>query len=103
MSYRQLTTDLLDGELKAVLKTNMGDVTVTLFKDVAPKVVETYLTYAIHGYHDGLIFHRVIKDFMIQGGDTTGTGMGGESIWGQPFEDAFSMEAFNLYGALSMA
>lgn len=103
MAYRQLTTDLLDGELKAVLKTNMGDVTVKLFKDVAPKAVENFVTHAENGYYDGLIFHRVIKDFMIQGGDPTGTGMGGESIWGQPFEDEFSMEAFNLYGALSMA
>src|SRR5699024_5771974 len=103
MAYRQLTTDLLDGELKAVLKTNMGDVTVKLFKDVAPKAVENFVTHAKNGYYDGLIFHRVIKDFMIQGGDPTGTGMGGESIWGGTFEDEFSTEAFNLYGALSMA
>ncbi|WP_193435563.1 peptidylprolyl isomerase, partial [Streptococcus suis] len=55
------------------------------------------------GYYDGIIFHRIIKDFMIQGGDPTGTGMGGESIYGTAFEDEFSMEAFNLRGALSMA
>ena len=61
------------------------------------------MTHAKNGYYDGVIFHRVIEDFMIQGGDPTGTGMGGESIWGPKFEDEFSKELFNLYGALSMA
>ena len=56
-----------------------------------------------NGYYDGITFHRVINDFMIQGGDPTATGMGGESIYGGSFEDEFSLEAFNLYGALSMA
>src|SRR5699024_2506038 len=74
-----------------------------LFKDIAPKTVENFTTHAKNGYYDGQIFHRVIKDFMIQGDDPTGTGMGGESIWGGTFEDEFSTEAFNLYGALSMA
>lgn len=55
------------------------------------------------GYYDGITFHRVINDFMIQGGDPTATGMGGESIYGGAFEDEFSLNAFNLYGALSMA
>jgi peptidyl-prolyl cis-trans isomerase B (cyclophilin B) len=55
------------------------------------------------GYYDGIILHRVINEFMIQGGDPTGTGMGGESIWGKPFADEFSDEVFNLRGALSMA
>ncbi|MFX3718703.1 peptidylprolyl isomerase, partial [Streptococcus suis] len=54
-------------------------------------------------YYDGVIFHRVIPDFMIQGGDPTGTGMGGESIYGEAFEDEFSRDVFNLRGALSMA
>lgn len=103
MAYTQLTSEILEGETKAVIKTNMGDITVKLFNNVAPKTVENFVTHAKNNYYDGLIFHRVIKDFMIQGGDPTGTGMGGESIWGQPFEDEFSMEAFNLYGALSMA
>lgn len=89
--------------IKAVLKTNMGDMTFVLFPDVAPKTVENFTTHAKNGYYNGLIFHRVIKDFMIQGGDPTGTGMGGESIWGKKFEDEFSIDARNYYGALSMA
>ncbi|MBF0847152.1 peptidylprolyl isomerase, partial [Streptococcus danieliae] len=68
-----------------------------------PKTVENFLTHAKDGYYNGIIFHRVIKDFMIQAGDPTGTGMGGESIWGSDFEDEFSMDHYNFYGALSMA
>lgn len=83
--------------------TNQGDFTLELFPEVAPKTVENFVTHAKNGYYDGVIFHRVIEDFMIQGGDPTGTGMGGESIYGRTFEDEFSREAFNLYGALSMA
>ena len=83
--------------------TNQGDFTLELFPEVAPKTVENFLTHAKNGYYDGVVFHRVIEDFMIQGGDPTGTGMGGESIYGRTFEDEFSREAFNLYGALSMA
>ena len=82
---------------------NLGDFTLELFPEVAPKTVENFVTHAKNGYYDGVIFHRVIEDFMIQGGDPTGTGMGGESIYGRTFEDEFSREAFNLYGTLSMA
>lgn len=89
--------------LKAVIKTNRGDMTFVLFPEVAPKAVENFTTHAKNGYYNGIIFHRVIKDFMIQGGDPTGTGMGGESIWGKSFEDEFSLDARNYYGALSMA
>lgn len=89
--------------LKAVMKTNRGDMTFVLFPEIAPKAVENFTTHAKDGYYDGLIFHRVIQDFMIQGGDPNGTGTGGESIWGKPFEDEFSPEAHNYYGALSMA
>lgn len=89
--------------VKAIIKTNRGDMTFVLFADVAPKAVENFTTHAKEGYYDGLIFHRVIKDFMIQGGDPTGTGCGGESIWGKSFEDEFSLDARNYYGALSMA
>lgn len=85
------------------LHTNKGDITLELFPEQAPKTVENFVTHAKDGYYDGVIFHRVIEDFMIQGGDPTGTGMGGESIWGPKFEDEFSRELFNLYGALSMA
>lgn len=83
--------------------TNLGDFTLELFPEVAPKTVENFVTHAKNGYYDRVIFHRVIEDFMIQGGDPTGTGMGGESIYGRTFEDEFSREAFNLYGTLSMA
>lgn len=89
--------------LKAVIKTNMGDMTFVLFPEVAPKAVENFTTHAKNGYYNGLIFHRIIKDFMIQGGDPTGTGCGGESIWGKSFQDEFNLDARNYYGALSMA
>ena len=91
------------GDTAAVMHTSLGDIKIRLFGDKAPKTVENFVTHAKNGYYDGLIFHRVIKDFMIQGGDPTGTGCGGESIWGSPFEDEFSIDARNYYGALSMA
>ncbi|MCX8009493.1 MAG: peptidylprolyl isomerase, partial [Patescibacteria group bacterium] len=87
----------------AVIKTTMGDITVSFYKDAAPKAVENFIGLAKKGYYDNTIFHRVIKDFMIQGGDPTGTGRGGESIWGKSFEDEFSPDARNYRGALSMA
>ena len=91
------------GEKIAVIKTDKGDIKVRLFPEEAPKAVENFVTHAENGYYDGLIFHRVIKDFMIQGGDPKGTGTGGESIWGKPFADEFSSELHNFRGALSMA
>ena len=90
-------------ETTAVMHTNMGDIAIRLFPDHAPKAVENYVTHAKNGYYDGIVFHRVIKDFMIQGGDPTATGCGGESIWGQNFKDEFTPELHNLRGALSMA
>jgi len=87
----------------AIIKTNHGDIKLRLFPEVAPKAVENFTTHAKDGYYDGISFHRVIKDFMIQGGDPDGTGRGGQSIWGRPFEDEFSMEYRNIRGALSMA
>ena len=91
------------GDIMATMKTNMGDIEIKLFPEKAPKTVENFVTHAKNGYYNGLIFHRVIKDFMIQGGDPTGTGMGGESIWGKKFADEFDPELHNLMGALSMA
>ena len=91
------------GEEVAVIKTSKGDIFVRLFPEHAPKAVENFKTHAKNGYYDGLIFHRVINDFMIQGGDPTGSGMGGESIWGKSFEDEFTPKLHNLRGALSMA
>ncbi|MBS0935871.1 peptidylprolyl isomerase [Lactiplantibacillus plantarum] len=102
MAFPQLDLSQVDGP-KATIKTNFGDIKVQLFPKQAPKSVENFVGLAHKGYYDGIIFHRVIPDFMIQGGDPTGTGMGGESLWGKPFEDEFSQEVFNLRGALSMA
>ncbi len=92
-----------EGEEIAVIKTNHGEIKVKLFPDIAPKAVENFKTHAQNGYYDGIVFHRVIKDFMIQGGDPTASGMGGESIWGEPFEDEFDIYYHNFKGALSMA
>jgi peptidylprolyl isomerase len=73
-----------------ILETNSGNITLKLYQKTAPKACENFISLAKNGYYDGVIFHRVIKGFMIQGGDPTGTGMGGASIWGKPFEDEFS-------------
>ncbi len=102
MSCLQLEA-VKSGDTVALMHTSMGDITIKLFPEQAPKAVENFTTHAKNGYYNGLIFHRVIKDFMIQGGDPTGTGMGGESIWGSSFEDEFTPELHNLRGALSMA
>lgn len=80
-----------------------GSIHVKFFKDAAPKAVENFVTHAKEGYYEGIKFHRIIKDFMIQGGDPTGTGMEGESIWGAPFEDEFSEDLYPYRGALCMA
>lgn len=89
--------------VQATIKTNQGDIKLQLFPDQAPKTVKNFVELAKQGYYKGVIFHRVIPDFMIQGGDPTGTGADGESIYGQAFEDEFSEELFNFKGALSMA
>ena len=102
MAFNQIDKPL-SGEVVAVMHTSMGDISIRLFADKAPKTVENFVTHAKNGYYDGLIFHRVIKDFMIQGGDPTGTGCGGESIWGPKFNDEFDVDLHNLRGALSMA
>ena len=67
----------------AVIKTTMGEITVQLYPEQAPKAVENFLTHAKNGYYDGIIFHRVIDGFMIQGGDPTGTGRGGRQHLGR--------------------
>lgn len=102
MDYPQLDLAKVTGP-KAMIKTNLGDIEVQLFPDQAPKTVENFTKLAEKGYYNGVIFHRVIPDFMIQGGDPTGTGRGGESIFGKAFEDEFSDQLFNFTGALSMA
>ncbi|MBT2571978.1 peptidylprolyl isomerase [Planococcus sp. ISL-110] len=101
--YPQLSAEVADNEALVELNTSMGTMQVKLFPDIAPKTVENFLTHAEEGYYDGLTFHRVIQDFMLQTGDPTGTGGGGESIYGTPFEDEFNDHLFNIRGALSMA
>lgn len=91
------------GDMIAIMKTNRGTIKFRLFPNECPKTVENFTTHAKNGYYEGIIFHRVINNFMIQGGDPTGTGCGGESIWGKSFEDEFDLSARNYYGALSMA
>ena len=91
------------GDTVVTLKTNYGDIRLVMLPEAAPKAVENFVTHCKNGYYNGIIFHRVINDFMIQGGDPTGTGSGGESIWGRNFADEFSDEARNFRGALSMA
>ncbi|ADD67813.1 Peptidylprolyl isomerase [Denitrovibrio acetiphilus DSM 12809] len=86
------------------LETTQGNIIVKLFPEVAPKAVENFTTHVANGYYDGIIFHRIIEGFMIQGGDPTGTGRGGESIWGRPFEDEFHEDfEFDVPGLLAMA
>jgi len=79
------SSDKKQEETLVTLKTNQGDIVLKMFPKVAPLAVENFVTHAKEGYFNGLIFHRVIKDFMIQGGDPTGTGRGGESIWKKEF------------------
>ena len=88
----------------ATLETSKGNIKIELRADLAPKAVENFVTHSKNGYYNGLIFHRVIKDFMIQGGDPTGTGAGGESIWNKSFEDEFAPNAvFDKPFILAMA
>jgi len=88
----------------AEFKTNMGDFEIQLFNKRAPKTVENFVGLAQKGYYDGITFHRVIDGFMIQGGDPTGSGAGGQSFWGAPFKDEFHPELHHdSPGILSMA
>ena len=92
------------GETVATLHIkDYGDIKVHFFKDAAPKAVENFVTLSKKGYYNGVTFHRVINDFMIQGGDPQGTGMGGESAWGGNFEDEINKYLIPLRGSLCMA
>lgn len=87
-----------------IVETSLGKITIALRPDVAPKAVENFLELAKKDYYKDVIFHRVIKNFMIQGGDPTGTGRGGESIYGRPFADEYSPSLqFTKPGLLAMA
>ena len=111
-SFPQLTTDIADNEAAVKIKTSQGDITIKLFPEEAPLAVENFLTHAKEGYYDGIIFHRVINGFMIQGGDPEGNGTGGQSIWagkddsidaGNGFKNEVSAFLYNIRGALAMA
>lgn len=102
-NFPQLTEEVQGNERLVEMQTSKGNIKIKLFPDQAPKAVENFIKHSKDGYYDGLIFHRVIQDFMIQGGDPEGSGMGGESIYGEAFEDEFSNELYNIRGALSMA
>ena len=93
-----------EGDTVAIIKVkNFGEIKVKFFEDVAPKAVENFVTHAKEGYYDGVTFHRVIEEFMIQGGDPKGTGRGGESIWGRGFAEELSYELVPYRGSLCMA
>lgn len=91
------------GDTIAVIQTNKGTIKLKLFTDLEPKTTENFIGLAKKGYYDGVIFHRVIPGFMIQGGDPTGTGRGGESFWGGKFADEFSDKLSNIPGSIAMA
>ncbi len=111
-AFPQLSTDVADDEAEVIMHTSMGDITLKLFPKYAPLAVENFLTHAKDGYYDGLLFHRVISDFMIQSGDPNGDGTGGQSIWkgkdkkidsGSGFVNEISAYLYNIRGALAMA
>lgn len=96
--------DKSDNDVIVVFETNAGNIKFKMYPNIAPKAVENFTELVKKGYYDGVIFHRVIKNFMIQSGDPTGTGRGGESIWGESFEDEFSpYTIFEKPGLLAMA
>ncbi len=91
------------GEDIAVMETSLGTIKLRFFPEYAPKSVENFVTHAKDGYYDNVTFHRVIKDFVIQSGDPTGTGSGGESIWKGVFEAEITPSLHHIRGALAMA
>ncbi|HFH9837007.1 TPA: peptidylprolyl isomerase [Streptococcus suis] len=111
-TFPQLSSEIADNEAAVKIKTSQGDITVKLFPEQAPLAVENFLTHVKEGYYDGIIFHRVINGFMIQGGDPNGDGTGGQSIWagkddsidaGNGFKNEISAFLYNIRGALAMA
>lgn len=111
-AFPQLSDTVAKDEAEVILQTSKGDITIKLFPKYAPLAVENFLTHAKEGYYNGLTFHRVIADFMIQSGDPNGNGTGGQSIWngknskidaGQGFKNETSPYLYNIRGALAMA
>ena len=110
--FPQLSTEVAEDEAEVKITTTQGDIRLKLFPTYTPLAVENFLTHAKEGYYNGIIFHRVINDFMIQAGDPKGNGTGGESIWkgkdtaidsGNGFKNEYSPYLYNLRGALAMA
>lgn len=105
LQFRETTPD----DTLVIIETTLGTIKAKLFPQKAPKAVENFIGLAQQGYYTGKIFHRIIPDFMAQGGSPNGDGMGGESIYQNekgeslPFEDEFSMDLWHFRGALSMA
>jgi peptidyl-prolyl cis-trans isomerase A (cyclophilin A) len=99
----QLSSEVAENEDLVELETTAGVIKIKLFPEIAPKAVENFMTHAKDGYYDGLTFHRIVEDFMIQGGDPNGDGTGGESIWGEGFGEEISNQLYHTRGALSMA
>ena len=98
-----LSASLFAANPHVVLETTQGNIEIELFPEVAPLAVENFTTHVKNGYYDGIAFHRIIRDFMIQGGDPTESGRGGESIWNKPFKDEFKNKVFDKAGVLAMA
>ena len=89
---------------KVILFTNYGNIDIELWTKEVPRTCRNFIQLCLEGYYNNTIFHRIIKDFIIQGGDPTGTGDGGESIWGKDFADEFhSRLRFNFRGKVAMA
>lgn len=111
-AFPQLSNDVTDNESEVLMHTSEGDITIKLFPKYAPLAVENFLTHAKEGYYNGVLFHRVISDFMIQSGDPKGDGTGGESIWknkdksidsSNGFKNEISPYLYNIRGAVAMA
>lgn len=103
MDLPQLDKKVRADEYLVQIQTTDGNIDARLFPKEAPKAVENFVTHAKKGYYNGLTFHRVINNFMIQTGDPKGDGTGGESIWKKPFKDELNDNLYNLRGALAMA
>lgn len=103
LTLPQLETEIQENEDVVEMVTGEGTITIKLFPELAPKAVENFMTHAKDGYYDGVTFHRVIEEFMIQGGDPKGDGTGGESIWGEGFGEEISNQLYHIRGALAMA
>ena len=101
--YMPQLEEVVSGDTVAVLTTSMGEIKIKLCPEEAPKAVENFVALANEGFYEGIIFHRVIQEFMNQSGDPEGNGTGGQSIWGESFADEFSPYMYHFTGALAMA